>query len=452
MPHSTLPTTNRHIPFPAVAVPVLADYDVLVAGSGSAGICAALSAARMGAKVVIVEAFPNIGGTAASGLPLLTTNDYAGKQLSHGILEEIMEALRREAAFDGDLAKGFYFCYDVDKYRLLVTNMLRAAGVDILTFTTIVGVESEDARVTRVIIHQKEGFAALGARAFIDCTGDADLAFFAGEPMQANEIDGKPQPPTLLFFAAGIDSAAIDWPQIQALWDGLRPAENWRNPRVGPALSPPFSYPGKPGFHGFNVTRSLGIDATRTPDLVRMEIEQREQVDEFFYKFLKPHVPAFKEAFLTGTHFISGIRESRRIRGDFVLTAEPLYRETEFPDAVAWSSYPIDRHSPAAGTTDFREEEVKRSGYYSLPFRIMVPPINRNLLVAGRCASADEMAFSAMRVMGTTMALGEAAGIGAVLMARDGLTTKDIPVAKVQGILRDRGALVDRAAASSPEV
>ena len=285
---------------------------------------------------------------------------------------------------------------------------------------------------------------AVGGRVFLDCTGDADVAWLAGEPMLENEIDGKPQPPTLLFFVAGVASDKIDWPAVQQLWDDLRPAEKWINPRGGPALSPPFAYPGKPGFHGLNVTRSLGIDATRTEDLVRMEIEQREQVDEFLYRFLRRHVPAFKDAFLTGTHFISGIRESRRIRADYVLTAEPLRRQIEFPDAVGWSSYPIDRHSPLEGSTDWREEEAKKPGYYSIPFRIMVPSRTRNLLVSGRCVSADEMAFSAIRVMGTTMALGEAAGVAAALMAREGFDAKQVPVERVREILRSRGAVTER--------
>ena len=423
---------------------LVGDFDVVVAGSGSAGLCAALAAARSGARVALIEAFPNIGGTSASGLPLLTTNDYRGGQLSKGILEEIMEALRKEGAFEGDLAAGFYFCYDVDKYRLVVTRLLLAAGVRILTFTRIVGIKCSGAQITHVVVHQKEGFGAISSRVFIDCSGDADVAHLAGEPMQSNEIDGKPQPPTLLFFIGNVASSEIDWPAIQRRWDELRPVERWINPRVGFALSPPFSYPGKPGFHGMNVTRSLGVDATRTEDLVRMEIEQREQVDEFFYKFLRQYVPAFQNAYLAGTHFISGIRETRRIKGVFTLSADSLRLKEEFPDAVAWSSYPIDRHSPVQGSTDWREAEAKQEGYYSVPFRIMVPTRTINLLVSGRCVSADENAFSAVRVMGTTMALGEAAGIAAAIMAARRLPTTAVPIAEVREILRERGAFFPR--------
>jgi hypothetical protein len=421
---------------------LLGDYDLVVVGSGSAGICAALAAARSGTRVALIEAFPNIGGTSASGLPLLTTNDYRGRQLSKGILEEIMEELRKEGAFEGDLASGFYFCYDVDKYRLVVTRLLIAAGVRILTFTRIVGIKRVGAQIAQVFVHQKEGFGAISSKVFIDCSGDADLAHLAGEPMQANEIDGKPQPPTLLFFVGNVVSAEIDWPTIQHQWDELRSLEHWINPRVGFALSPPFSYPGKSGFHGMNVTRSLGVDATRTEDLVRMEIEQREQVDEFFYKFLRRYVPAFRTAYLAGTHFISGIRESRRIKGAFTLSADSLRLKEEFPDAVAWSSYPIDRHSPVQGSTDWREAEAKQEGYYSVPFRIMVPAGTTNLLVSGRCVSADENAFSAVRVMGTTMALGEAAGIAAAIMAVRTLPAAAVPIAEVRETLRARGAFL----------
>jgi hypothetical protein len=173
-----------------------------------------------------------------------------------------------------------------------------------------------------------------------------------------------------------------------------------------------------------------------------MEIEQREQVDEFFYKFLRRYVPAFRNAYLAGTHFISGIRESRRIKGAFTLSADSLRLKEEFPDAVAWSSYPIDRHSPVQGSTDWREAEAKQEGYYSVPFRIMVPAGTTNLLVSGRCVSADENAFSAVRVMGTTMALGEAAGIAAAIMAVRSLPAAAVPIAEVRETLRARGAFL----------
>lgn len=423
--------------------PLIGSYDVIVIGSGSAGICAAISAARQGARTLIVEAHNTVGGTAASGLPLLTTNDYKGRQLSFGILEEITAELRTAGAFAGDLAKEFYFCYDVDKYRLVVTRMLQRAGVTIRTHTRLVGVKMCEARIERIVVHQKEGFASFAAKAFVDCSGDADLAYLAGEPMLTNVCDGKPQPPTLLFFVGGVKSDEIDWSTITAYWDRLRSTEKWINPRSGPALSPPFAYPGKLGFHGFNVTRSLNIEATRTDDLVRMEIEQREQVDEFFYRFLKPHVPAFRDAFMAGTAFAAGVRETRRIHGAYVLQGDALRKRVEFPDAVAWSAYPIDRHSPVAGSTDLRVEEAQLPGHYSVPFRIMVPQKTVNLLVSGRCVSADEIAFSAIRVMGTTMPLGSAAGLGAAQIASGVCVAGDIDVGAIREVLRTKGSLVE---------
>lgn len=433
-----------HKPFEFSApAPLIGSYDVAVIGSGSAGVCAAVAAARQGARTLIIESHNTVGGTAASGLPLLTTNDFKGRQLSFGLLEEIMSELRTASAFEGDLAKEFYFCYDVDKYRLVVTRMLQRAGVTIRTHTRLVGVKTDSSRITHVIVHQKEGFASIAAKAFVDCSGDADLAHLAGEPMLPNVCDGKPQPPTLVFFVGGVRSDEIQWDALTARWDQLRATEKWINPRSGAALSPPFAYPGKPGFHGFNVTRSLNIDATRTDDLVKMEIEQREQVDEFFYRFLKPHIPAFRDAFMAGTAFAAGIRETRRIKGVFVLEGEALRQRIEFPDAVAWSAYPIDRHSPVAGSTDLRTEETQLPGHYSVPFRIMVPQRNANLLVSGRCVSADEIAFSAIRVMGTTMPLGTAAGLGAAQIAQTGCTAQGIDVEAIRADLRAQGALVE---------
>ena len=347
--------------------------------------------------------------------------------------------MRAEAAFDGALAQGFYFCYDADKYRLVATRLLCAAKVTLRTHTRLVAVEKHGDVLTHAIVHQKEGFGAYAARAFVDCSGDADLAHLCGEPMLPNECDGSPQPPTLLFFVGNVHSAEIKWDEITTLWDRMRPQANWRNPRSGPALSPPFAYPGKPGFHGFNVTRSLAIDATRTVDLVRMETDQREQVDEFFYRFLKPHVPAFRDAYMAGTGHATGVRETRRIHGKFVLHGDALRDRVQFPDAVAWSAYPVDRHSPVGGATDFRTEETALPGHYSVPFRVMVPPRTTNLLVSGRCISADEIAFSAVRVMGTTMPLGYAAGLGALQMAKHRRTNREIDVGEIRGTLAATG-------------
>ncbi len=437
------------IEVPAKKIPVRGEFDVIVGGSGSAGVCAALAAARQGAQTAIVEWLPNIGGIAASGLPILGNTFWQkAKLLSRGIPFEILMDLKAEDAYDGDPARESYFCHDVDKYRLLVVRKLEEAGVKILTFTSITGVRMDSDCISHILVQQKEGPGAYAGKAFIDCTGDADIAAHAGELFLANEIDGSTQPPSLLFFVGGIDEARVpQWPETQALWDELRESEQWINPRGGPAISPPFGFPGKPGVLGYNVTRSLNIDATRTDELVRMENEQRRQADEFFYRFLKPHVAGYEKAYFSHAAILSGIRESRRVRGDYVMTREPIDHSTEFPDAVAWGSYPVDRHSGKEGTTQLEGvvgKNAPEQSYYSIPFRVMVPARTRNLLMAGRCVSADELAFSAIRVMGITMQMGQAAGIGAAIAARDGLAVKQIPVDDVRDILRKVDAFVER--------
>ena len=435
------------IEIPAERVPVRGEFDVVVGGSGSAGVCAALAAARQGAKTAIIEWLPTIGGIAATGLPILGNTYWKkGKLLSRGIPYELLMDLKADKAYEGDPARQSYFCHDVDKYRLLVTNKLEEAGVTILTFTSITGVVQEGERITHILVQQKEGPGAYAGKVFIDCTGDADIAAKAGESFLPNEIDGSTQPPSLLFFVGGIDEERVlAWGKVQALWDDLREGEQWMNPRSGPALSPPFGFPGKSGVLGFNVTRSLNADATCTDGLVRMETEQRRQADEFFYRFLKPHVSGYEHAYFSHAAIMSGIRESRRVRGDYVMTREPIDNSTEFDDAVAWGCYPVDRHSGTAGTTQLEGgPEGGESTYYSIPFRVMVPSRTSNLLMAGRCVSADELAFSAIRVMGITMQMGQAVGIGAALAARNGMPVKEIPVDEVRSVLRAVDAFVER--------
>jgi hypothetical protein len=437
----------EEIQIPAKKIPVRGKFDVIVGGSGSAGVCAALAAARQGARTAIVEWLPNVGGIAATGLPILGNTFWQkGKLLSRGIPLEILMDLKTEDAYEGNPATQSYFCHDVDKYRLLVVRKLEEAGVEILTFTSITGVARDANRISHILVQQKEGPGAYAAKVFIDCTGDADIAAYAGESFLPNEIDGSTQPPSLLFFIGGIDETRTTaWQDVQQRWDELRESEQWINPRGGPALSPPFGFPGKTGVLGYNVTRSLGVDATRTEELVRMEHEQRRQADEFFYRFLKPHVAGYENAYFSHAAILSGIRESRRVRGDYVMTREPIDKSTEFPDAVAWGSYPIDRHSGKKGTTllEGGSAEADQS-YYSIPFRVMVPARTENLLMAGRCVSADELAFSAIRVMGITMQMGQAVGIGAAIAARDALPVKDIPVEEVRDVLRKVDAFVER--------
>lgn len=435
------------VELPSTRSPVRGVFDVIVGGSGSAGVCAALAAARQGAKTAIVEWLPNIGGIAASGLPILgNTYWQKGKLLSRGIPYEILMDLKAEDAYEGNPATQSYFCHDVDKYRLLAVRKLEEAGVEILTFTSITGVLQEQGRITHLLVQQKEGAGAYAAAVVVDCTGDADIAAYAGESFLPNEIDGRTQPPSLLFFVGGIDDTRVPgWKAVQKLWDDLRAGEKWINPRGGEAISPPFGFPGKPGVLGFNVTRSLNVDATRTAELVRMEHEQRRQADEFFYRFLKPHVVGYENAYYSHAAILSGIRESRRVRGDYVMTREPIDNSEEFADAVAWGCYPVDRHSGIGGTTQLEGAAAqKEQSYYSIPFRVMVPARTPNLLMSGRCVSADELAFSAIRVMGITMQMGQAAGIGAAIAARDGLDVKRIPVDEVRDVLRSVDAFVER--------
>ncbi len=434
------------------------DYDVIVGGGGTAGSVAAIAAARHGAKTLIVEQFGFLGGSQTGALVIPMMAFYAGdERLVTGISDEI---IGRCSALPGD-NEGIFFNPELLKFVL--EDMVLEAGCELLYHTFISDTAVEDGALTGIEIVNKSGKQVLRARQFIDCTGDADIAFLAGVPCESGRAsDGLNQSASLRFTVGGVD--------LEALAEFLREhGVNTRPPRVscgfakgGVGHAPLgeimeqaerdgvigaeegasiqfFSIPGRPGELGFNCPRVTHVNGAKAEDLVKVQVQGRKSIPRIM-EFCRRYLAGFDNAYLGVTAPMVGIRESRRIVGEYVMGLEDFQAARKFEDGIAKSSYPVDIHNPTGGGVQL--EKIPPGDYQEVPYRSLVPLEVDNLLVAGRCISTTFEAQSAIRIEATCRAMGEAAGVAAALCVKEGVTPRALDVVALMEALREQGANV----------
>ncbi len=433
--------------------PVEPTSEVIVCGAGSAGIGAALAAARQGAQVTLVDPAGYVGGNMVSGLYLIGCYD-GEKQIVKGLFDEIVSRLRERGGVDLFPTETTGLPVDPEMLKVLLLEMLDEAGVELRLHTQLVSVVREGSRIRYAIVEGKDGRRALPADYFIDTTGDADLAFQAGVPCEmGRQLDGAVQPQTLIFSVGGIDQAAFEaaggWNYMYEQFDQITASHAFRNPRKK-SFSGYWTTKSRQGELMFNVTRVLGQDVTKSRGLTSAEVESRLQAWEFVQEFLRPHVAGFENAYLVWTAAHVGIRETRRVRGHYVLTKDDIWNFRKFDDTVVCGSYPIDIHSPTGADTEFPQDHFYGGKYWTIPYRSLVPLEVENLFVAGRCLSATHEALSAVRCIANTLAMGEAVGVAAAL-CRDGkLTAIELPAEKLQTALLEADVWLGEGALVTP--
>lgn len=415
------------------------DYtcDVLVCGGGPAGICAAVSAARNGADTMLVERYGYLGGMATAGLvfPLMTR--FAGdERIIDGVFQEIIERLDAKGGYGGPDRPAMF---DTEMLKVVADEICIESGVRLLFHTMLCGAEIGNARIDRAVIHNKSGERGIRAGMYVDATGDADLAYLAGVPCEkGREGDHLTQPMTLNFRMAGVDKSRMpDRNTITEFYLKARAEGRIDCPRNDVLW---FVTPREDEIH-FNTTRIIRADATNAEDLTRAEIDSRRQVMQYV-AFLKSDVPGFENAYLEMTAAQIGVRESRRIVGEYVLTAEDLLSARKFDDCIARGSYNVDIHDPDGGGTVIKRLAPGES--YDIPYRSLVPKKIDNLLVAGRPISSTHEAHSAIRIMPIAAAIGEAAGAAAALCVRDKTIPRKLDVGELQRVLSAQGANLGR--------
>lgn len=415
-------------------------FDVIVAGGGFAGSVAALAAARAGAKVLLFDKSNCLGGAAVNCLvnpfmPYWTLDPETKERqiLSAGIFAEIVQDME---ALGGMHPASKMF--NEEYLKLLLNRKLTEAGVALLFHSTLIGVDEEDGHLASVTVSNKSGLQVYEASVFIDATGDGDLAVLSGCPYHVGRPeDGLCQPMTLCFRLDGIDKKRFwqEKPAMQKLYKEYQQQGRIRNPREDILV---FDMPQEHVLH-FNTTRIVRKNPVDAIDVTAAELEAREQVFEVFC-FLRDNFASCKNAQLLMTAAEIGVRESRMIEGEYILTQEDLLAFTKFEDSIAACNYDIDIHNPSgSGTSHYY---FPHGEYYTIPYRCLTPKGTDNLLVAGRCISSTHEAQASYRIMPTCATLGQAAGCAAAMAVKKQCGVKEIDVKALQATLTENGAVI----------
>jgi FAD-dependent oxidoreductase family protein len=438
---------------PARQIPLYGEYEIVVLGGGPAGIAAAVAAARAGRRTLLIERYGFLGGmgTAAGVTNFCGLHANVHSEMHRvvqGVASELLARIDRLGGLNAPhliLGKIFAQAYDTAAYKIAADDLLGAHKVDILFHTLGVGVVMHDeARINVVLVETKAGRQAIRADIFIDCSGDGDLAAWAGAPFEVGDDEGHMLYPSMMFRLNGIDAdkAGDAWRTIPQLMEKAEAAGTHKFPRKAAIVRPQRSgIEWRVNFTQVSRADGRAINGIEPDDLTRGEIEGRRQAVQAF-EFLRT-VPGFEKSYIVDLPPQLGIRETRRIVGGYQLSGEDVLGCASFDDSIGVNGWPIEAH--VAGDVIFKFPPIPQSrGYNELPYRMLVPAAVDNLLVAGRCASMTHEGQSAARVSGACFAMGEAAGSAAVLALSGNTSPRDIAVEKLQQKLQEQGAFVGR--------
>ena len=416
-------------------------YNLIVAGGGFSGVAAAIGAARGGLKVLLIEKGNCFGGASVTGLvnPFMPfwTKSVDGEQkrmyLSEGIFREILNGLAEGGALGQN-----EMTFDEEYLKLLLNRMIKKAGITPLFHSYVTNADITDGKINNITVSNKSGNIKFSADYYIDATGDGDLAACCGFPFKiGRDKDGLCQPMTLCFRLADVDMEvfARSRSMINPLYKELKEQGIIKNIREDVL----YFYTLTDGIVHFNSTRIIKKNPVSAFDVTEAEIDAREQVFEL-HNFLKERVDGFQNSRLIMTAPQIGVRESRKIEGEYILTGDDLVVCTKFDDAIAAGNYDIDIHNPeGSGTSHYY---FKDGQFYTIPYRSLIPKGSKNLLVAGRCISTTHEAQASIRIMPIVCCIGEAAGTAISVACKSKADVKDANVAEIQDILRKNNAFI----------
>jgi hypothetical protein len=448
----------------------LHSYDVVVVGGGTAGVIAALASARSGVKTLLVEQSGVLGGVASTGMPWGGMFDSRHKQVVFGIPHELVEKSVAMGALgyvhygsdDGHNWISALACIDSEIARFLFRDELSNAGCDVFLYATVFQVRKKDNYVKSIRIAARSGILDVEAKAFIDCSGDAAVAKMAEVEYERGTGEQR-QCVSCLIRISGIDLEifknymnkevnADNW----SSWDykdgptrgGFSYWCPWKKDEVE------FAYPPRQlgliwsGYNGDVYLNCTNADADPLDEmsLSRGELEIRKQAREVF-EYFKKKVPGFESSYLSHVYDI-GIRESRRIKGKYIITKDDLLSGKHFKDAIGVAAYPLDHHAVNGEVKILTHDETNRkniSSSYEVPYCSLITERSGNLIVAGRCISCTFEAQAGLRGIGPCMIEGEAAGTAAALSIKKGYTFLNLPATELQSVLRTNNVFLDQA-------
>jgi len=451
-------------------------YDTIVVGGGAAGVAAAIAAAKHGARTLLVESEGTVGGAAITGLPFLGVCNSCGEWVVGGVLRTLLDKCRELGGYIGpvcDWRTVWGVCVDPECFRLSVIEGLAAGAADLLLYTVAEGVEVAHGRIDAVSVVNRNGRHRISAKQVIDATGDAGIARPAGAPVETGGDRGELQPISLTLRMCNVDFAALlafvrESPSEFLLAENpvfpRNPAECARRladagypyaalsaegRTLGRAIETGAMFPCTAVFMTptsvskremcLNTTRLAGVDATDVASLSRSLGKLCEQVT-LASEFLKTSIPGFEQACLSGIAPRIGVRETRRVIGEYVLTTDDVIEGRKSPRGVAKGAHHVDLHGEG---TDQVRVPVRDGQSYDIPYECLTPKNVTNLLVAGRCLSSTREANGSARVMGTCMATGDAAGTAAALCVERGFTdVRDLSIEALRDRLVSQGAIL----------
>ncbi|OFW17787.1 MAG: hypothetical protein A3H97_15700 [Acidobacteria bacterium RIFCSPLOWO2_02_FULL_65_29] len=450
---------------PSRETPILGEYDVVVLGGGPAGIAAAAAAGRSGRSTILIERYGFLGGAGtAAGLSTfcgLHANVHGEhKRVVHGLSSEITERLERMNGLNPPhlslAGKITAQAYDISAYKIAADEFLAASGVKILFHAFGVGMSKRSEReIDTLLVETKSGRAAIRGRMFIECSGDGDLAAWAGAPYEIGDGAGNMLYPSTMFRISGVDpvKAGRAWELIPKLMEEAE-KQGRRFPRKGALVRPQKN----PAEWRANVTQIKNPDGTAVSgiDVEQLsygEIEGRRQCWDVF-EFIKGVTPGFENAYIVEIAPQIGIRETRRIAGQYMVSEADILGCASFPDSIGVNGWPVEAHISGSVLLKFPKIPESR-GFNQLPYRMVVPQGIDNLFMAGRCASMTHDGQSSARVSGPCFVMGQAAGTAADLAMRAGVTPAKVDVPALQQRLLADGAYLgmdgERIASGAPK-
>jgi hypothetical protein len=448
---------------PERSIKVRKEVDVLVVGGGPSGIIAAQAAVEDGLKVTLIDSRSFLGGNMTIGLPILGFLGQKGNQIIKGLPQKFIDRLKAMNAASEHRPCPLHMSITLvepEAVKTTALKMLVESGVDVQLYTFCVDVVMDGNQLRGIIVESKAGREAILAKVIIDCSGDADVAFRAGVPCEQGDEKGGVQPPTLMFCMGGVNTEKLRTSiaeESRTYLTDFIPAEYYgqNNQFIVVGLRSLMKKGRDAGLNlptertiiitglrngevWINMSAVSGVNGVDPESLSYGEIKGREQVSDI-QNYLTAFVPGFENAYFTKMAPFLGIRETRRIVGEYVMTANDVLGCARFDDAIAVASYPLDLHHPEGGGCTLQW----CGDCYDIPYRSLIPLKVENLIVAGRSISTTHEAMSAIRVMAPCMAMGEAAGRAAGMAVKEGVSPANINVGKLQKELLAKGAYLN---------
>ena len=413
------------------------DYDVIVVGGGFAGVAAAVSAAREGVSVLLVERYGFLGGAAVNSqvnpfMNYTLLKNGENQLVNAGIFKMILDRLDEIEA----LHKNRH-TFNEELLKLVLDRLVTENNVDVLFHSYLIDAKVENGNIRSITVANKSGNTELMSRYFIDCSGDADLSALSGSGYQlGRELDNLCQPMTLCFRIGNIDIKKYETAKskITPLYKQFQKEGKIKNPRENVLI---FTHVSEGVLH-FNSTRIIKRNPIKSDDISMAEMQAREQMYEL-YQFLKNNIDGFENSVLLMSAPQIGVRESRMIKGEYTITVDDLMLCKKFEDSIARGNYCVDIHNPDGSGTVIKN--IPEGEHYTIPYRALIPKGIHNLITAGRCISSTHEAQSAYRIIPICCCIGEAAGIGAAVALKENSKPIDTDVKIIQNILKKNNAL-----------